>query len=157
MTTEQMLKQLVDEAAIRAIVDGISRTTDAKDWKACRAYFTEDIQVDFTSLAGGEPGPMKADALVFEMWSVNLFPEKTTHHMHTGHTVEISGDTATCFCKGYAWNKLERPLGDNLWEVWGNYTHTFRHDGDGWICTGITFEATHARGNEKVREYVPEK
>jgi hypothetical protein len=156
MNAEQIMQQLFDEAAIRSIVDGISRTVDAKDWQACRDFFLEQITVDFTSLAGGSPADMKADDLVFNGWAVNLYADKISHHMHTGHLISISGDRATCFSKGQAWNRLNRGLGSDLWEVWGDYIHTFQRAEAGWKCSGLTFKAVHARGNEKVRDYIPE-
>lgn len=146
---------LLDEAAIRQVVDGISRTVDAKDWPACRAFFTAEIEVDFTSLTGGDPGRMPADDLVFNGWAVNLHADKASHHMHTGHHITVDGDRATCFTKGYAWNRLERPTGSELWEVWGDYIHQLQRVDGEWKCTGMTFIATYARGNEGVRDHMP--
>jgi hypothetical protein len=156
MNTDQVLQQLLDENAIRLVVDGISIAVDDKEWQTCRDYFLPEIDVDFTSLTGGEPLRMKADDLVFGGWRLNLYQDKLSHHMHTGHRIIINRDSATCFTKGLAWNKLDRAVGDNLWEVWGNYTHTLERTPVGWKCSGITFLATHGRGNEKIREYVPE-
>lgn len=156
MNSQELLQGLLDEQAIRHVVDGISIAVDDKDWQTCRDYFLEEIDVDFTTLTGGTPLRMKADDLVFGGWSVNLNPDKLSHHMHTGHRITINHDSAVCFTKGVAWNKLDRAVGDNLWEVWGNYTHTLERTPGGWKCSGITFQATHGRGNEKVREYVPE-
>lgn len=157
MNTEQMIQQLFDENAIRSIVDGISRAVDAKDWGMCRAFFLDQIEVDFTSLAGGSPAQMKADDLVFNGWAVNLYADKHSHHMHSGHVVTLNGDHATCFSKGYAWNRLERGLGSDLWEVWGDYIHTFQRTDSGWKCSGLTFKALYGRGNERVRDFLPEK
>ena len=38
----------------------------------------------------------------------------------------------------------------------GNYVHTLPRTPEGWRCTGMTYTVVYARGNEKVREYVPE-
>lgn len=156
MNTDELLQGLLDENAIRLVVDGISIAVDDKDWQTCRDYFMDEIDVDFTTLTGGTPLRMKADDLVFGGWSLNLSEDKASHHMHTGHRITINRDNAICFTKGVAWNKLDRAVGDNLWEVWGNYTHTLERTPAGWKCSGITFQATHGRGNEKIREYLPE-
>lgn len=159
MTEQEMktlLQRLLDEAEIRKVVDGISAAVDAKDWPTCRAFFLDEIEVDFTSLAGGTPTRMQADDLVFGGWKRNLYADKTSHHMHSGHAITIDGDSATCFSKGVAWNKLARSLGTDLWEVWGNYVHQLQRTPTGWKCAGLTFIARHGRGNEQVREYVPE-
>jgi hypothetical protein len=156
MNHHELLQGLLDEQAIRRVVDGISLAVDDKEWQTCRDYFLDDIDVDFTTLTGGTPLRMKADDLVFGGWSRNLSQDKLSHHMHTGHRITINGDSAVCFTKGVAWNKLDRAVGDNLWEVWGNYTHTLERTPVGWKCSGITFQALHGRGNETIREYVPE-
>ena len=145
---------LADEAEVRRVVDGIDVATDAKDWGLCRGHFTDEIHVDFTSLAGGEPGRMPADDLV-GAWSTNLYADKLSHHMRTNHRITVEGDRAEVFSKGYALNILRRETGSDLWEVWGDYTHTLERTPQGWRCSGITFVVTHARGNETVRQFVP--
>ncbi|MBA2715171.1 MAG: nuclear transport factor 2 family protein [Rubrobacteraceae bacterium] len=147
---------LIEEAEIRRVVDGIDLATDAKDWVLCRAYFTSEIFADFTSLAGGEPGRMPADDLV-DAWRTNLYADKKSHHMRTNHRITTDGDRAEVFSKGYALNILERDTGSDLWEVWGEYTHTLERTPEGWRCSGMTFVVTHARGNEMARQFVPEE
>jgi ketosteroid isomerase-like protein len=157
--TEQTTDQtqlLVDQAEIRRIVDGIDDAVDAKDWELCRSYFTDEIYVDFTSLAGGSPGSMAADDLV-GAWNTNLYAAKGSFHMRTNHRIAAEGDRAEVVSKGYALNILQRNTGSELWEVWGIYTHTLERTAQGWKCSGMSLAVTHARGNEKVREFVPEQ
>lgn len=148
------MQLLVDEREILRVVDGIDNAVDAKDWETCRGYFTDDIYADFTSLAGGSPGHLPADALV-GAWATNLFAEKQSHHMRTNHRITIDGDRAEVFSKGLALNILPRGLGSDLWEVYGNYVHSLERTSQGWRCTGMSFFVTYARGNEQVREYAP--
>jgi hypothetical protein len=77
--------------------------------------------------------------------------------MRTNHRVTIDGDRAEVFSKGYALNILRRRTGSDLWEVWGNYTHTLERTSEGWKCSGMTFVVTYARGNEMARDYLPEQ
>jgi hypothetical protein len=49
---------------------------------------------------------------------------------------------------------VQYTVGD-LWEVWGNYTHTLERASEGWRCSGMTFVVTYARGNETARDYLP--
>jgi DNA polymerase III sliding clamp (beta) subunit (PCNA family) len=148
---DDTLKRLVDEAEIRRVVDGIDLATDAKDWELCRSYFTGEIFADFTSLAGGEPARIQADDLV-NAWKSNLYADKLSHHMRTNHRISLQGDSAEVFSKGYALNILQRDTGSDLWEVWGEYTHTLERTPEGWRCSGMTFTVTHARGNEMARD-----
>jgi ketosteroid isomerase-like protein len=149
-------RHLSDRMEIIFVVDEIDNAVDAKDWERCRGYFTDEIYADFTSLAGGSPGNMPADDLV-GAWASNLYADKLSHHMRSNHRITIDGDEAEVFSKGYALNILSRPNGSDLWEVWGNYTHTLRRTDEGWKCSGMTFVVTHARGNETARDYLPEQ
>lgn len=146
---------LADEREIIRVVDGIDNAVDAKDWAACRAYFTDDINVDFTSLAGGKPARIKSDELVGG-WRRNLYAEKKSHHMRSNHRVTITGDRAAVFSKGYAFNMLPSRTGSDLWEVWGDYRHTLERTARGWKVSGMTLSVTHSRGNERARDFVPQ-
>ena len=147
-------QELADREEIRHVVDEIDNAVDAKDWELCRGFFTDEIHADFTSLAGGEPGRMPAGDLV-GAWRTNLHAEKKSHHMRTNHRIEIDGDRAEVFSKGYALNILSRPTGSDLWEVWGDYLHTLERTPQGWRCSGMALVVTHARGNEMARDFVP--
>jgi hypothetical protein len=145
-----------DEAAIRLATDEIDNACDAKDWAKCRAFFADEIDVDFTSLAGGEPATISADDLV-GAWQTNLFAEKKTFHQRGNHRIETDGDSGSVFSKAYAFNLLESGEVTGLWEVWGNYTHEFRRIDGEWKCTAMKLEVVHQRGDERVRTFTPEK
>jgi len=148
-------KQL-DELAIRLVVDEIDNACDAKDWETCRAFFTDEVETDFTSLAGGEPAIISADDLI-GAWAANLFAEKKTYHQRGNHRIEINGDKATVFSKAYAFNLLESGEVTGLWEVWGNYTHRLTRTAEDWKCSAIKLKVIHQRGDERVRTFQPEK
>ncbi|CAN5391130.1 hypothetical protein BH20ACI1_BH20ACI1_09650 [soil metagenome] len=92
---ENQTESINDELEIRRVVDEIDNTCDAKDWERCRSLFTDEIEADFTSLAGGEPGKMKADDLI-DAWKTNLFAEKKTCHLRSNHSIKIDGDKGRC-------------------------------------------------------------
>lgn len=149
-------RKLADEAAIRLVVDEIDNACDAKDWVICRSYFTDEVETDFTSLAGGGPAHIPADDLI-GAWEKNLFAEKKTFHQRGNHRIEITGDTATVFSKAYAFNLLESGEITGFWEVWGNYLHRLTRTAEGWKCSAIKLEVVHRRGDERVRTFQPEK
>jgi ketosteroid isomerase-like protein len=150
------LQRLLDEQDIRRVVDEIDNAVDAKDWAACRGYFADTIDVDFTSLAGGAPGRgIPADALV-GAWRRNLYAEKKSHHMRSNHRIVVDGDRAEVFSKGYAFNMLPSPTGSDLWEVWGDYRHALTRTATGWKVTSMSLAVTYARGNERARDFVPQ-
>jgi hypothetical protein len=158
---EEVFEQLheqkyLDESAIRSAVDEIDNACDAKDWEKCRSFFADEVDVDFTSLAGGEPAKITADDLI-DSWRTNLFAEKKTFHQRGNHRIELTGDKATVFSKAYAFNLLESGEVTGLWEVWGNYTHDFVRSGTGWKCSAMKLEVVHQRGDERVRTFQKEK
>lgn len=57
--------------------------------------------------------------------------------------------------KGYALNILPRATGSDLWEVWGSYVNTLQRTPAGWKCSGMSLFVAYARGNETVRDYIP--
>ncbi len=150
------VETIVDQAEMIRIADAIDAGVDAKDWALTRAMFTDEITVDFTSLVGGEPTTIPADALIAG-WSGNLTAEKESFHLRGNHRVTFTGpDSAVMLSHGYAWNRMERGAlpengGDPLWEVWGTYEHSFARTDDGWKVDGMTFTATAERGSEFVR------
>ncbi|QPH55410.1 nuclear transport factor 2 family protein [Pontivivens ytuae] len=147
----------VDVVEMIRIADAIDAAVDAKAWPLARSFFTETIEVDFTSLTGGEPATIPADALI-DGWSGNLTAEKTSFHLRGNHRVVFDGaGEATLYSHGYAWNRMERGAaeengGDPLWEVWGTYEHGFIRTEDGWQVDAMSFFATAQRGNDFVRD-----
>lgn len=150
-------ESLLDRAEMTRIADAIDAAVDAKDWTLARRFFTETIDVDFTSLVGGEPATIPADALIAG-WSANLAPSKTSFHLRGNHRITfLSPDRAVMLSHGYAWNRLEAGAlaengGNPLWEVWGSYQHGFVRTDDGWRVDAMAFTATAERGNAFVRD-----
>ncbi len=141
---------LSDAAQIRDAATAIDMAVDAKDWAEARRHFTADVAVDFTSLVGGAPTTVPADALIGG-WSANLGPAKTSYHQRGHGVLALEGDRATLVSNGYAWNRMAGN-GDPLWEVWGTYTHDFVRTEAGWKVQGMALQVTHQRGNFWVRD-----
>jgi hypothetical protein len=149
------VRHLLDLEDIRGVVDGIDSAVDAKDWARCRAYFANEIRVDFAALGGGPASRMPADDLV-AAWRRNLFADKASFHLRGNHLIEVGDGTASVRSQGYAFNRLDRPLGGDLWEVWATYSHELVRGPQGWRCSAIGITAVrHTRGNEMVRTYQP--
>ena len=140
-----------DRQILIDIANGLDVAVDAKDWAAARSYFADDVRVDFTSLAGGEPATIASDDLIGG-WRANLFEEKPSFHLRGNHLVELNGDAASMTSHGYAWNKYDAlaDKGGAFWEVWGVYEYDFARIDGVWNITAFTFRATHQRGNAAV-------
>lgn len=146
------LQRLADEAELARIPAEIEIAVDRKDWARARRFFANEVRVDFTSLAGGQPATIPSDGLM-QGWSANLRGDKESLHMRGTPLITIEGNTARVYSNGYAWNKKPGATdgqGD-LWEVWGNYTHELTRTSEGWKVTGFTFVKTHERGSTWVK------
>jgi hypothetical protein len=151
--TQTAQVKIADEMEIRRVVDEIDNACDAKDWETCRSFFADEVEVDFTSLAGGEPARIKADDLI-GAWKTKLFAEKKSFHMRSNHRIEIEGNSAEVFSKGYAFNLLESGEVSGFWEVWGEYVHTLERTAEnGWKVSGMVLKVSHKRGDDRVREF----
>jgi hypothetical protein len=148
------LESIADELEVRRVVDEIDNLCDRKNWEKLRSLFADEVDVDFTTLSGGEAAKIKAGDLI-NSWKTNLFAEKKTFHQRTNHRIKISGDRAEVFSKGYGFNLLESGEITGIWEVWGNYTHTLERTENGWKVSGMTLEVIHQRGDEKVKTFAP--
>lgn len=146
------MQRLADEAELARIPTEIEIAVDRKDWTKARQFFGDSVRIDFTSLIGGEPSTVPADGLIAG-WSANLKGNKESLHMRGTPLISISGDRATVYSNGYAWNRMPgAPDGSgDLWEVWGNYTHVLTRTPQGWRVTGFTFAKTHERGSNWVK------
>lgn len=146
-----------DNAAIIAELirrtDALDRAVDDKEWDAARALFADRVHADFASLSGEPGGEVAADEIVGG-WRKNLTAAKTSQHLRGNHQVTLDGDRASVRSVAAAWNRMEGH-GDPLWEVWGVYEHGFRREGDAWLIDRMTLAVTHQRGNEWVRDTVP--
>jgi SnoaL-like domain len=144
------LQQLADEAELGRIPVAINAAVDLKDWPRARSFFARELRADFTSLAGGQPATIPADALIAG-WSGNLKGDKESLHMLGGTLVTINGDKATVFATGYAYNRKPGGPDGELWEVWGRYAYTMTRTTGGWKVDGLTFAKTFERGSNWVK------
>lgn len=155
-TASNSPQPLADEIEIRRVVDEIDNAVDEKNWVRARTFFADKVNADFTSLTGGEPAQITADELIGG-WRENLYADKKSFHQRTNHRIEIDGEKAEVYSKGYAYNLIETGKTKGLWEVWASYTHTLEKTDNGWKVSGMTLTVAHTRGDDRVRMHLPMK
>lgn len=121
-----------------ALVD-LVHAVDQLDWPGVRAVFADRLELDYTSLNGGEPEDLAADDLVGR-WQ-GLLPgfEATSHLLGP---VRVRGDRVECHVR--AEHRIADAAGGPLWRVAGHYVA--RVDGAGRI-TALTLETHYQDGN----------
>ena len=117
-----------------------------KDWAGARALFAEGpIEVDMSSLVGGEPIKITADQLIAG-FQVGLHADKVSHHLAANYRIGVTGDRAEVWAHGYAWNRVPAlPPGADLWETWGNYRLSFRRVAGQWRLDAFRYFSKHTR------------
>jgi hypothetical protein len=143
-----------DDQALRRLSDELFITTDQKDWSRARALFADgEIDVDMSSLVGGQPVRLTADTLLAG-FKAGLHTGKVSHHMATNYRITVDGYRAEVWAHGYAWNYVaSMPAGENVWETWGNYRLTARRERTGWKLDGFRYYSKLTRGNDAVRTH----
>src|SRR5919106_3037657 len=84
-----------DRLEILELTSKLGLLVDAREWEALRRLFTDPVEVDYTSLNGGEPQSPSPSDLVDD-WRRALEALVSTQHLIAGQVVELEGDRATC-------------------------------------------------------------
>ncbi len=124
---------------------------DAHDWTACRACFTDELEVDYSSLNSQPAARVKADDLI-AAWKGFLPKFKFTLHFLTNHRVTIGGDKATASCYGHAIHNLPDAPGGDLWGVYGTYDIELVRTKKGWLVSKLKYNHKYQDGNSRLPE-----
>ena len=137
------------------IIDRTARIwmlVDARDWEALPVLFTDPVEVDFTSLTGGEPRTVAPAALVAG-WRVALEGLQATPHLIAGHVIDLHGpDEATCAANVQAAHVLANEFGGPLWLAGGRYDVRLRRGEGGWRVCALRFTFQWGTGNQHVMQ-----
>jgi hypothetical protein len=130
------------------IVETITRmlfSVDKLDWPAVRAAFTDEVEIDYVSLFGGEPERMPADTLI-QRWQSLLPGFDATQHM-VGPIVVTNNDraaSAETHVRGYHYIETESP---SVWMVAGHYVMRMEQTAAGWRISSIRLDTYRQEGN----------
>jgi len=134
---EPRLAWVIDRTRVIETVDRLFVLTDQRDWEGLTQLFGERVAYDMTSLAGGEPAELPADAIVAS-WREALTPVAAVHHQSGNHLVTIDGDRAEVFC--YATATHHQPGQEKRLTTYvGSYDFTLDRAGSGWLIVGFRF------------------
>ncbi len=126
--------------------------TDKREWDQLRtAVFADKVQVDYTSLNGGEPVELAVDELI-GAWRGLLSGLTSTQHLLTNHLVDLHGDTAVATADFQATHRRPNALGGPHWTLGGHYRFTLHRTRSGWRIDGLTMTTDWAEGNRQIME-----
>jgi hypothetical protein len=124
------LERLEAIEAIKQLKARYFRMLDTKDWPGFRDVFTEDVVIDTTQDAGGEPS-VGSDAFIPRLLDA-IELATTVHH---GHMAEIEITSPTTAHGVWAMEDLIRwPEGSPIESMhgWGHYVETYLKQDGGW-------------------------
>jgi hypothetical protein len=152
--TDPRLQLLLDRAEISDVVCAYATGLDRRDWALYRSIFTDEIEMDFSSV-GLRAGTYRAEDWVRD--AERLFAGfSATQHTSTNHVHDVRGDRATCTSNMQAEHFVTREPGDGLedggdrWTIGGYYTNELVRTPEGWKLTRVTLTVTWTRGNSDV-------
>jgi hypothetical protein len=156
MDTETLLKELLDREAIRDLSRRYAMGIDLRDWAMYRSIFTDEIEADFTSWAGGDPAHLPADAWVEGVKRLAGF--QATQHMIVPYVVDFTGpDEATSLAYMYAQHFLPNDKGDNFLWIGGHYTNHVVRTASGWKFDKVKLTVGWTIGNRNIFDLANER
>ncbi|KAJ8608085.1 hypothetical protein CTAYLR_009620 [Chrysophaeum taylorii] len=143
-----MERELIIEACNRMYI-----YTDAQDWESLAKVFTDEVDFDMTSLAGGEPSRMKKED-VCAAWKQGVTGMQA-HHLTGNHLVTIRGDKADVFCYGTATHYLENATGRNSRAFHGTYDLKLDKVDGAWLISQFKYNSKFIDGYAELHTHLP--
>ena len=119
---------------------------DAREWDKVEALMQPQVQLDYTSMTGGQPATLHPEQIIAS-WKTILPGFDATHHQLGNHLVSQSDDAYLVFCYGTASHFLKNDSGHNLWTVAGTYHISLKHVSGNYLIEAITFQLRFIDGN----------
>lgn len=146
------LRSLLDRAGVIEAATRVAVLADARDWRALRSVFADEVDVDYTSLVGGEPQIVRAEDLI-SGWRAALSGYDATQHVVTNHLASVDGDGAACSSCVVARHYLLNYKGGDLWTLGGRHDYRLLRDPTGsWKVSATKLTVLWAEGNQLLPE-----
>ena len=141
------LQGLTNRVEIEELTLRYGQYADQRDWETLISLFIEEIHLDYTSLAGGDPARIEARKLVEEQWAPALGALDATQHFVGPSTIILDGDRTTARAYFQAQHVLSGATGGDKWTLGGRYDFVLVRTSDGWKISGVTMTAVWEDGN----------
>lgn len=145
-----------DWLAIVELTTRMAWLADRRDWDQLVGLFAGQVDLDYTSLTGGEPARLAPTEIVAG-WRAGLGGLDATQHLVSNHLVEVDGDRAVATAQFQAVHVLANPHGDPTWTLGGHYLFGLARRQDGWRIDAVTMTVTWATGNQQIMTLAAEK
>ena len=134
-----------DKAQIVTIVESVATLADRGEFSALEHLYDDEVTVDYTSLTGGEV-ELKSPQALMTQWASVLPGFDVTRHDISNVEVTVDGQKAVATADVIA----DHYMGDQHWQVQGDYRYGLQKEGDIWRITSHTFKLHQESGDRAV-------
>ncbi|MEM7049598.1 MAG: nuclear transport factor 2 family protein [Acidobacteriota bacterium] len=134
-----------DRAAIASVVESVGVLADQGRFEVLEQLYWDEVEVDYTSLSGGEVELKSARALMND-WAAVLPGFDRTRHEISNVAVTLDGDRAEATAEVTA----DHWVGELFWQVEGEYAFELRSDEDDWRISRHVFLLRREVGSRDV-------
>ena len=140
-------QEILDKLHIRTVVESVPNLADRGDFESLEKLYANEVEVDYTSLGGGEVEVKSARALMNE-WASLLPGFDATDHRISDIVTTVEGDTAHVACKVHA----EHRVANQRWSIEGTYDFKLHRQLDRWLIVFHRFNLVKESGSRDVFE-----
>ena len=150
---ETQTHALIEEKSVVETIDRLFVSTDNRDWEGVKACFADEVVLDMTSMAGGEPGKLTPQQIA-DAWAQGLKGLKAIHHQAGNYDVTLKGAEADVFCYGIAFHYLPNATGKNSRTFVGSYNFHLKKIGTEWKIDIFKYNLKFIDGNLELHKYI---
>ena len=122
-----------DVSGIKTVMESMATMADRNEYEALENIFADEVEVDYTSLGGGEV-EVKSSTALMTAWASLLPGFERTRHTLTSLLVEVDGESATGSCDVTA----DHWVDGLFWSVTGTYDFGFQKSDGQWRINKLT-------------------
>jgi hypothetical protein len=134
---------------VREVISRYGRSIDDRDWAGSGSILADTVELDFTSLRGGQLETLTRTELVGR-WRDMSERLDATQHLIAGILATIDGESATAVASVVAVYRRANATGGSLWTVGGTYRFTLRHVAQHWLIGDLSLLVAWVDGNQAV-------
>lgn len=140
------MNEVADRAALIELLGRYADIADLKEFTELPGLvLTDPLTLDFTSVADIPPMTTPLHDYV-EILRASFAPYTATHHVITGHVIELDGDSARIHAHVRAEHWVPDDLaggGPNRWLVVGFYDNEAVRTAEGWRLTRVKLTSSY--------------
>lgn len=138
-------QSIVDELGIKTIVESVALLADTGNFESLEQHYADEVEVDYTSLTGGDIEVTSPQKLMTQWASVLPGFDRTRHEV-SELNIDIQGNSADANCHVTA----SHFIANETWTVKGRYIYRLRKRDDRWQIVYHRFELTDEEGTRDV-------